>query len=144
MKKILLPVAMFAFVSFIGCNESDKTLDNHICQAFYDTVSQSGKQITADLSSKPELTEEHKTYALSLSGDGMFTINADRTGTLILGTTNAEPEFELSVNGTVVAPMNDHDCNIHLYPWTVTAGDSVSVRIRTDAENVLLVYGIDD
>ena len=144
MKKILLPVAMFAFVSFIGCNESDKTLDNHLCQAFYDTVSQSGKQVALDLSTKPELTEEHKAYALSISGTGYFTIKPKRTGTLVLATSNAEPSFVLSVDSIEGDPVVASDCDIHLYRWSAVADTSIEVRIDTDAENVLLAYSIED
>ena len=144
MKKVLLPVTLFAFLSFFGCNESDSKLDQHLCQAFYDTVGQPGKQIALDLSTKPELTEEHKTYALSVSLTGSFTITPKRTGTLVIATSNAEPSFALSVNGVEENPLSASGCDIRLYRWSFTAESTIEIKIDTDEDRVLLAYSIED
>lgn len=144
MKRLFLSAAAFGCLFVVGCNESNTSLDDHFCQAFYDTVTQSGKQLSVDLATSPKLDQAHKTYALTNANNGSFTVEATQSGTLVLATSNLESDLKLTINGTVVEGVMSSECDMKRFTWIVNNGDTVTVNLATSASSVLLVFSYED
>lgn len=152
MKKLVLPAAIFVCLFAAGCNEADTTLEDHICQAFYDTVAQPGKQKAVTLSDAAvAIDKEHLMYGLSLSSQagnlwtGNVSIVPSRVGEIVIASSNREADFSLSINGTVVEPVINSNCDVGLYTWPVaSANETLSVSLKSSKSQVLLMYSVKD